>query len=280
MGVSPRSALKCEPCARLSPPEPAAPAARRRRPSGEIEYGTAYGFGQQLLVEQRARAGGILCPVPASDVIGGRTAPAGAGQHPSTRAFPSLRSNAARRHLSMAQFVGYPILARWPGRGAEQGDPLGERDLHARLRALEDAGGRFVQGVRRRGRAPAGSDRVWTADVSGSSPRWGSRCGANDVHGFAPERHDRPVGFATPNPCGLLAVMTSAARRSGNARRCGGPVRARVCALRHPSAHLRRDFQARSAADCGLMSLSPLAAEAPAPSAASSSTSAAEAVAF
>lgn len=264
------------------PPEPAAPLPADAVYLGEIEYGTAWRL-QQLLVEQRARGAGrdllLLCQHPDVITVGRRQRAQANILDPRFPVFEIERGGDATYH-GPGQLVGYPILALRPGRGAEQGDPWGERDLHAYLRALEDAVGDLCKecGVAV-GRRP-GQTGVWTADAERKLAslgiavrRWVT------FHGFALNVTTDLSRFATLNPCGLPAqVMTSLHAEAATLDGAAVSVRGLVAgALRHLSAHLRRDFQLRSAADCGLDELIAAAAEPPAPSAASSSTSAAEA---
>lgn len=224
---------------------------------GEIEYGTAWRL-QQLLVERRARGEGqdllLLCQHPDVITVGRRQRAQANILDPRFPVFEIERGGDATYH-GPGQLVGYPILALQPGRGAEHGDPWGERDLHAYLRALED--GLAALGAEcgvPTGRKP-GQTGVWTADeqrklasLGIAVRRWVT------FHGFALNVTTELSRFATLNPCGLSArVMTSL--HAEGARLAGEPVTVAgllPAALRHLSVHLRRDFELRAAVDCDL----------------------------
>lgn len=224
---------------------------------GEIDYGTAWRL-QQRLVEERARGAGIdrllLCQHPDVITVGRRQKAQANILDPRFPVFEIERGGDATYH-GPGQLVGYPILALRPGRGAEHGDPWGERDLHAYLRALEDAVGALCQecGVAV-GRRP-GQTGVWTADeqrklasLGIAVRRWVT------FHGFALNVTTELSRFATLNPCGLSAqVMTSLQAEGATCSGAAVSVTGLLAgAVRHLSTHLGRDFRLIPAADSGL----------------------------
>ena len=234
---------------------------------GELEYGTAWRL-QQLLVERRARGSGedllLLCQHPDVITVGRRQRSQANILDPRFPIFETERGGDATYH-GPGQLVGYPILGLRPGRGAEQGDPWGERDLHAYLRALEDALGALCQECGVATGRKAGLTGVWTADqgrklasLGIAVRRWVT------FHGFALNVTTELGRFATLNPCGLSAqVMTSlqaeGAQLAGRSVSVQGLVAAAVRLL---SVHLRRDFALCAAADCGVAELLAEASEA------------------
>ena len=243
--------------------DPAAPASAARVAAvylGSIDYGTAWRL-QQLLVERRARGEGedllLLCQHPDVITVGRRQR---AQQNILDRRFPIFeieRGGDATYH-GPGQLVGYPILLLAPGRGAEHGDPFGERDLHAYLRALEEALIGLCADCGVATSRKQGWTGVWTADqqrklvsLGIAVRRWVT------FHGFALNVTTELGRFAALNPCGLAAaVMTSleveAATLDGQAATVTGLL---AGAVRHLSVQLRRNFELRSVADCGLADL-------------------------
>lgn len=224
---------------------------------GELDYGTAWRL-QQLLVERRARGEGqdllLLCQHPDVITVGRRQRAQANILDPRFPVFEIERGGDATYH-GPGQLVGYPILSLQPGRGAEHGDPWGERDLHAYLRALEDGLAALCAECGVATGRKAGQTGVWTADeqrklvsLGIAVRRWVT------FHGFALNVTTDLSRFATLNPCGLSArVMTSL--HAEGARLAGEPVTVASllpAALRHLSAHLRRDFELCAIADCGL----------------------------
>jgi len=224
---------------------------------GVVEYAAAWRL-QQLLVERRARGLGedllLLCEHPDVITVGRRQRAQANILDPRYPIFEVERGGDATYH-GPGQLVGYPILALRPGRGAEHGDPWGERDLHAYLRALEDALGALCAecgvAVSRR----EGQTGVWTADKARklvslgiAVRRWVT------FHGFALNVTTELGRFATLNPCGLSAQVMTSLHAEGAAL-AGRPVAVTdlmAPVLRHLSGHLRREFVLAAAADCGV----------------------------
>lgn len=238
------------------------PPSRRSLPAtavylGEVEYAAAWRL-QQLLVERRARGEGedllLLCQHPDVITVGRRQRAQANILDPRFPIFEIERGGDATYH-GPGQLVGYPILSLQPGRGAAHGDAWGERDLHAYLRALEDALGELCAecGVAV-GRRP-GQTGVWTADgqrklvsLGIAVRRWVT------FHGFALNVTTDLARFGTLNPCGLSAQVMTSLRAEG-ATLAGQPVTVEGllgAAGRHLSRHLHRDFELRPLADCGL----------------------------
>ena len=227
---------------------------------GVVEYAAAWRL-QQLLVERRARGLGedllLLCQHPDVITVGRRQRAQANILDPRYPIFEVERGGDATYH-GPGQLVGYPILALRPGRGAEHGDPWGERDLHAYLRALEDALGALCAECGVAVSRKEGWTGVWTADqgrklasLGIAVRRWVT------FHGFALNVTTELARFATLNPCGLSAqVMTSLLAEGGTL--AGQPVTVAGVlpgVLRHLSVHLRRDFVLGAAADCGIAEL-------------------------
>lgn len=242
------------------PPDLGAPPRAAAVYLGEIEYAAAWRL-QQLLVEQRARGAGadllLLCQHPDVITVGRRQRAQANILDPRFPVFEIERGGDATYH-GPGQLVGYPILALRPGRGAEHGDPWGERDLHAYLRALEDAVADLCTECGVATARKEGLTGVWTADqqrklasLGIAVRRWVT------FHGFALNVTTELSRFSTLNPCGLPAqVMTSLAAEG--AALAGRPVAVAAlvpAALRHLSKHLRRDFVLGTAADCELVEL-------------------------
>ena len=233
---------------------------------GQIDYGTAWRL-QQLLVERRARGEGqdllLLCQHADVITVGRRQRAQANILDPRFPIFEIERGGDATYH-GPGQLVGYPILLLQPGRGAEHSDPWGERDLHAYLRALEEAlGGLCAECGVPTSRKQSWTG-VWTADqqrklvsLGIAVRRWVT------FHGFALNVTTELARFATLNPCGLQAeVMTSLAAEGATLD--GTPVSVTgllASAVRHLSVQLRRDFVLGTAADCGISELLVRAAE-------------------
>ncbi len=129
------------------------------------------------------------------------------------------------------QLVGYPIVAL---EGAE-------RDLHAYLRALEDALIAVAAELGVHAERNPGLTGVWVgarklASIGIAVRRWVT------MHGFALNVSTDLARFAAIHPCGLdAAVMTSLARETGGAAPGLAEVGARVAA--HVGRALGRDFE-------------------------------------
>ncbi len=236
---------------------------------GSLDYGTAWRLQQQL-VERRARGEGadllLLCQHPDVITVGRRQRAQANVLDPRFPIFEIERGGDATYH-GPGQLVGYPIVLLQPGRGAEHGDPWGERDLHAYLRALEEA---LIGLCAECGVATGRKDGwtgVWTADqqrklvsLGIAVRRWVT------FHGFALNVTTELGRFATLNPCGLQAtVMTSLQAEAATLH--GDPVSVTglvPSAIRHLSAQLHRDFFLSTVAECGLTDLLQQAAAAPA----------------
>ena len=229
---------------------------------GEVDYGVAWRL-QQLLVEERAAIGErgpardvlLLCQHPDVMTVGRRQR---AQANILSRRFPlyEIERGGDVTYHGPGQLVGYPIVWLRPGQGGPRPeDRWGERDLHAYLRALEDGLAALCAECGIATGRKAGQTGVWTADeqrklvsLGIAVRRWVT------FHGFALNVTTDLSRFATLNPCGLSArVMTSL--HAEGARLAGEPVTVASllpAALRHLSAHLRRDFELCAIADCGL----------------------------
>jgi lipoyl(octanoyl) transferase len=232
----------------------AAPHPARAVYLGELDYGTAWRL-QQLLVERRVRneCGDLLllCQHPDVITVGRRQRAQANILDPRFPIFEVERGGDATYH-GPGQLVGYPILWLRPG---GQGDPWGERDLHAYLRTLEEAlialcAAWGVAASRREGLTG-----VWTADQSRKLAslgiairRWVS------FHGFALNVTTELSHFAALNPCGLPSQVMTSLAAEGAARDGRAPAVTELLAeaVRIFSTHLRRDFTLCTAADCGV----------------------------
>jgi lipoate-protein ligase B len=229
---------------------------------GELDYGTAWRL-QQLLVEQRARGQGqdllLLCQHPDVITVGRRQSAQANILHRRFPVFEIERGGDATYH-GPGQLVGYPILALRPGRGAAHGDPWGERDLHAYLRALEDAVSALCSECGVLTARKEGLTGVWTADKARKLAslgiavrRWVT------FHGFALNVTTELGRFAALHPCGLPAqVMTSlfaeGATLPGGTQAVSVPGLL-AGAVRALSQHLGRQFVLCAAQDCDVAEL-------------------------
>ncbi len=223
---------------------------------GEIDYGTAWRLQLQL-VERRARGECgdllLLCQHPDVITVGRRQRAQANILDPRFPIFETERGGDATYH-GPGQLVGYPILWLRPGRGAEHGDPWGERDLHVYLRTLEEAlialcAEWGVETSRREGLTG-----VWTADgerklasLGIAVRRWVT------FHGFALNVTTELARFSALNPCGLSAQVMTSLSAEGGARQQQAPTVAALVdgAVRCFSACLRREFVLTAAPNDG-----------------------------